>query len=213
MPDVVFHVDTAVRRVALSLDDGPDPELTPRILDVLARHGAHATFFVLGSRGQAHPSVLERITAEGHELGNHGWEDTPSWRMGSSEFEVSLRRTAAVLEGFGELRLFRPSSGWAPRRIRSVAEDLGYRCALGSVYPQDGAITCPRYMRWDILRRVRPGAVVVLHEGRADRKGVLGVLEYVLAELHRRSYTVTTISSLLALDVGIAELPANPVGQ
>ena len=211
MPDVVFHVDTPLRKIALSFDDGPDPELTPRILDVLARHRAHATFFVLGSRGQAHLSVLEQIAAEGHEFGNHGWDDTPSWRMESSELEASLRRTAAVLAGLGELRLFRPGSGWAPRRIRSIAEDLGYRCALGSLYPQDGAITWPCYMRWDILRRARPGAVVILHEGRADREGVVGVLEAVLAELRRRGYTVTTVSGLL--DVGIADPRANPVDQ
>jgi peptidoglycan/xylan/chitin deacetylase (PgdA/CDA1 family) len=208
MPDVVFQVETKLRMVALSLDDGPDPQLTPRILDVLARHGAHATFFALGSRGQAHPDVLERIAAEGHELGNHGWDDTPSWRMGSSEVEASLRRTAAVLDNFGELRLFRPGSGWAPLRVRSIAQGLGYRCALGSVYPQDGAIQWPRYARWDILRRARPGAVIVLHEGRPDRGSVVGVLEDILAELRRRGYTVTTVSDLL--DVGIAERPANP---
>jgi peptidoglycan-N-acetylglucosamine deacetylase len=211
MPDVVFHVDTTLRIVALSLDDGPDPDLTPRILDVLARHSAHATFFVLGSRGQAHPGMLERIAAEGHELGNHGWDDTPSWRMKSSEVEASVRRTAAVLGDLGEVRLFRPGSGWAPRRIRSIAEGLGYRCALGSVYPQDGTITWPRYVRWDVVRRARPGAVVVLHEGRPDRSGVVGTLGAVLTGLHRRRYTVTTVSSLL--DQGITKRHADHVNR
>lgn len=211
VPGVVFHVETDLRMVALTLDDGPDPGLTPRVLDVLARHEAHATFFALGSRGQAHPDVLERLAAEGHELGNHGWDDTPSWRMGSSELEGSLRRTAGVLERFCGPRLFRPGSGWAPRRVRSVAEGLGYRCVLGSVYPQDGAIQWPRYARWDVLRRVRPGAIVVLHEGRPDRAGIVDVLEGVLGELRGRGYTVTTVSDLLG--AGTAERTANPADR
>ena len=166
---------------------------------------------MLGSRGQAHPDVLERIVAEGHELGNHGWDETPSWRMRSSDVEAGLRRTAVVLDRLGEVRLFRPGSGWAPRRIRSIADGLGYRCALGSVYPHNGTIQWPRYARWDVLRRVRPGAVVVLHEGRPDRGSVVGVLEDILIELRRRGYTVTTVSGLL--DAGIAEQSSNPVNR
>jgi hypothetical protein len=82
---------------------------------------------------------------------------------------------------------------------------------LGSVYPLDGNIQWPRCARWYVLRRARPGAVVVLHEGRPDRAGVVGVLDGVLPELHRRGYAVTTVSGLL--DAGIAERPANPVDR
>lgn len=211
MTDIVFYADTTLPLIALSLDDGPDPELTPQILDVLARHRAHATFFVLGHRAATHPDVLNRITGAGHELGNHGWDATPAWTMGADQLEASMRRTAAVLEPLGASRLFRPGSGWIPRRRRSRIAALGYRCVLGSVYPQDGAILWPQYAVWDVLRRAQPGAIIVLHEGRPDRGAVVATLERILTGLRRRGYTATTVSALL--DAGISRPTANPVGR
>jgi peptidoglycan/xylan/chitin deacetylase (PgdA/CDA1 family) len=75
---VVFDVSVAQRGVALTFDDGPDERVTPRLLDVLAAHEARATFFAIGERAQAAPATLRKISASGHELGNHLWEDRRS---------------------------------------------------------------------------------------------------------------------------------------
>ena len=98
--------------VALTFDDGPDPESTPQVLDVLARHGATATFFCVGHRARSHPELLRRVQAEGHAIGSH-----------SSTHRVSGLRPRAVLADFDEghsaveevlgrpVRLFRPPHG------------------------------------------------------------------------------------------------------
>jgi peptidoglycan/xylan/chitin deacetylase (PgdA/CDA1 family) len=196
--DVLFFVETNERVVALTLDDGPHPLVTPRVLDVLSRHGARATFFLLGSRAEGHPSVVRRIAAEGHELGNHTWEEECSACLPPLRFEQSLSRTHRVLTRFGAVCLFRPGSGWTTRRIVTVAERHGYRCVLGSVYPQDARVPFRRWIVKDVLRRARPGAIIILHEGTIERARVTGVLDEVLRALRHRGYRVTTVSDLLS---------------
>ncbi len=196
-PDVLFFVETTERVVALTLDDGPDAVLTPRVLDALAAHGARATFFVLGERARHQPALLRRIAAEGHELANHTWRDEPAFRLTPAALEASLRATGRVLEPVAPVTLARPGSGWVTSDVMAVVARAGLRCALGSVYPHDAQVRIPAYAAWDVRRRVRPGAIVVLHEGRPERAGVLDVLDAVLPHLRREGFRVTTVSDLL----------------
>ena len=189
---VVFFADVGRPVIALTLDDGPDPLVTPRVLDVLLAHGARATFFLLGEAARAHPEIVGRIVLEGHELGNHTERDEPTWRLSADELRTTLLDTHEVLTPFAPVTLFRPGSGWVSKRILDAAE----RCVLGSVYPHDAHIRWGAYVAWDVLARVRPGALVVLHEG-AGRDRVVPVLERVLPALAARGYSVATASELI----------------
>ncbi len=75
---VLFATRSSTRQVAITIDDGPTRSLTPRLLEVLAAHGARATFFMLGSEVEAHPDIVREVVAGGHEIGNHGWVDRPA---------------------------------------------------------------------------------------------------------------------------------------
>ena len=85
---LIDRVETDKKVVALTFDDGPDPQFTPPLLDVLKKHNARATFFVMGNKAEAHPQILKRMAAEGHEIGNHSYshpdfnnlKKRPSWR-------------------------------------------------------------------------------------------------------------------------------------
>lgn len=196
-PDIVFRVETGRPAVALSLDDGPDPAVTPRVLDVLAANAATATFFMLGSRAERHPQIVARVVAEGHELGNHGWLDRPCRSLAPAAFADDLTRTHEVLARHARVDLMRPGSGLIRRDQRRVLPERGYRCALGSVYPFDAWLPAGPRLAADVTRRAGPGDVVILHEGRPDRRRVVAVLEAVLPGLRGRGLEITTLGDLL----------------
>jgi peptidoglycan-N-acetylglucosamine deacetylase len=194
---VLFAVPTTRRAIALTFDDGPHPELTPALLDVLARHGARATFFLLGAGAQAHPDVVARIVEEGHEIANHTWADRPSALLSAAAFARDVDRTHRVLVAAGgRPRFLRPGSGWfRPSMLRTAAR-RGYRVVLGSIAVLDLEVADVAAQVEFVLERVRPGAVVVLHEGYAERAGVVPLTDRVLTGLAARGYAAVTLAEL-----------------
>ena len=198
-PSVVFSVPTTRAAVAVTVDDGPSAQLTPALLEVLRRHGARATFFVLGSRVEAHPEVVSAALADGHEIGNHGWLDRPAARLSRAGLRDDLARTAAAVVAVtgAEPPLMRPGSGWLrPAQLRDVRA-LGLTVVLGSVATLDLRVTHLEREVAFVADRLRPGAVVVLHEGPAERAGVVALLDGVIAEATRRGLECVTVSELL----------------
>jgi peptidoglycan/xylan/chitin deacetylase (PgdA/CDA1 family) len=201
-PEVLFFVETDEPLVALTIDDGPHPSVTPEILDVLDEHEARATFFLIGERVPGNEPVVRRLVAAGHELGNHMMFDAPSIRMSPAAFDAELLEAHAILSAFGPVRWFRPGHGWFTRRMLRQVRACGYRCALGSVHPYDPTIPFERYLSRHILRAVRPGSVIVLHDGTEGRRRTVRVLRRVLPELRRRGYGVVTLSALADAGAG-----------
>jgi peptidoglycan/xylan/chitin deacetylase (PgdA/CDA1 family) len=103
-----------------------------------------------------------------------------------------------VLAAYGPVHWARPGSGWYSQAMIATMARHGYRCALGSVYPYDAAIPSATFSSWHILRNVRPGAIVVLHDGGARGRRTARVLQTVLPELRRRGFRVVTLSELTA---------------
>src|SRR3954463_9417354 len=128
-PDAITAVHTAADAVALTFDDGPDPRFTPHVLDVLARAGATATFFVVGRNAQEHPDLVRRIVTEGHEVANHTQDHV--WLDGLDDHGVRGEITAATasLQAAGAPRphVFRPPRGWTSSTVAHAAAALGLR--------------------------------------------------------------------------------------
>ena len=197
-PGCVFHADsTRTRTVALSLDDGPDRETTPRILDLLRRYDSRATFFLISSHIPGNDSLVLRMLRDGHEIGNHMSRNEASIFLSPSEFESSLLVTDRALRKFTTPRWMRPGSGWYNERMISTIRRHNYRCALGSVYPFDPQIPVASYSVRVILRQVRPGSIIILHDGGYKGRNTVRVLARLLPELARRGYNVVTLSGLL----------------
>jgi len=197
-PDVLFEQANAGPLVALSFDDSPHPALTPRILDVLAEHDAHATFFMIGEHVAGNEEIVRRLMDEGHEPGNHMMSDAPSARLPAAEFERQLLQTHELLARFGPVRWFRPGHGWFNRRMLDQIHRHGYRCAMASAYAFEFLPVPAPYAARHILLNIRPGGVIVLHDGAADRERTVAVLQRVLPALRRRGYQVVTVSELAA---------------
>jgi len=197
-PDVLFEQADAGPRAALSFDDSPDPTSTPRILDVLAEHGAHATFFVIGEHVAGNEAVVRRLVDEGHELGNHMMLDAASARLPAAEFERQLLQMHALLSRFGPVRWFRPGHTWFNLCMLDQLHRHGYRCAMASAYALEFLPVPAAYAARHILLNIRPGGVIILHDGAADRERTVGVLRRILPALRSRGYRVVTISELAA---------------
>lgn len=185
-------------RVALTIDDGPDAGTTPRILDVLERHEARATFFLTAGRVAGNGRVVERIIAEGHEVGNHMMADRPSIDLKARALERRLQEAEDILSRWQAPRWFRPASGWYDETMLRVAERHGYRTALGRVYPFDAMFDAPgfaaRFIRW----RAEPGEIIVLHDAGSRGRATARTLERVLPALDDRGLEVVTLSELVA---------------
>lgn len=178
--DVLWFVDTSEPIFALTFDDGPHPETTPGLLDVLRKHRAKATFFLIGERVKAHPELVERIAAEGHELGNHLMRDERSVLVPDERFARELAETSALLTPYGPVRWFRPGAGFFKPRMLETAAGQGLRAVLGTVTVAD-------------KDAVRPGSIVVLHEGTAERRGVVAAADEFLGGMTLGAVTVSDL--------------------
>jgi len=195
-PGCLYAVPTRERVVALTLDDGPDAEHGRALLGVLREHGARATFFLISGHVPGREELVAAAVADGHELGNHLTRDEPSVRLAPAAFEAAMREAGAVLGRFAPVPWLRPGGGRYTAAMVAAAERAGYRCALGSVYPFDPHVPSVRFATAYILANVRPGAVIVLHEGGGRGRRTVETLRRVLPALRARGYRVVTLSAL-----------------
>jgi peptidoglycan/xylan/chitin deacetylase (PgdA/CDA1 family) len=182
LPDIVGRrLPSSVRRgpagrdlVALTFDDGPDAELTPRVLDALAAAGATATFFVVGENVRRHPELVRRAVALGHALGVHTDHHRHAFTLGPAAMRAEMERgLEAVVEATGLRPLwFRPPWGSFNALTRAEARRLGLRTALWSCDAWDwvpGAT--PEAILQRVTRGLEDGAIIDLHDGGRTRPG------------------------------------------
>ena len=197
-PHVVWRVPIAEPLVALSFDDGPSPENTPRVLEILARPHAHATFFLIGERAAVHPEYLDILRRGGHEVANHYIADRPAWRASDEEFTANLLHTEDILHLTGPVKLFRPPGGKIRASQIRLAEARGYRVVLGSAYAYDAQRPPSWYVRWLVTKNLAPGAIVILHDGIRDPSRTIAALDSILADGDRRGFRFVTVGELLS---------------
>ncbi|KIW24088.1 uncharacterized protein PV07_09822 [Cladophialophora immunda] len=210
-PNVLFHVPTGDKTVALTIDDGPSRH-TAEIRRLLRAHGVTATFFVIGSHIPGHEQTLRELVLDGHELANHAMYDEPALRIPPEELARQIQtverqirdiydsvdpRPSAVKKR--QPRYFRPGSGFFTASMLALLAQprLNYRLVLGSIYPWDAQISWPRLNAWHILSSVTPGATIVIH----DRPWTAPMLRIVLPALRRHGWRVGTVTDLLSHSV------------
>jgi peptidoglycan/xylan/chitin deacetylase (PgdA/CDA1 family) len=196
-PNIVYRIRTERPLVALSFDDGPHLEFTPEVLEILERHHARATFFLIGERALRHPEVLSRIRAAGHEVGNHYFRNGSTLLDSDAEFTRNLEKTERALGIARGPKLFRPPGGVAWPRQLQIARAAGYECVLGCAYPHDPMRPPAWYIRWLIEKNLRPGTIVILHDGISDPKRSIEALPYILAAGRKKGLQFLSIGELL----------------
>jgi peptidoglycan/xylan/chitin deacetylase (PgdA/CDA1 family) len=203
-----FHRFTIKRRLAagkrlcLTFDDGPDPAVTPRVLDLLRRQGVPAVFFLIGAKAGQYPELVKRIVAEGHEIGIHTQEHRHAYGMGPGRSRDSLRLGAWAVSraaGFAPV-WFRPPWGAANLFQWLTSKQMGLRLVLWSANAQDWkARTGPDGILARLRRRVKPGAVIVLHDAGGEPgapENTLRALPELIAYFQQKGFRFVSLRSL-----------------
>ena len=185
-----------VKTVALTFDDGPSPESTPAVLDVLATFGIHATFFVLGEAVERSPDLLRRIVAEGHRVGLHGHRHRAFVLLSGREIREEIRRArGAIRRACPEAVVspwMRPPHGFKSPGVLWAVAGAGFHLAGWSVDGRDYRETDPTRVVQNILDALAPGAVVLLHDGPGNAATV-AALPLLLCALADRGYSCVSL--------------------
>ncbi len=208
-PKIAFsRVPVADKYIAITFDDGPTPQNTPRLLDMLRARNIKATFYVVGSNVDLYPQIVRRTVAEGHEIGNHSYSHRLLSKSSDSTIRDELNRCKdAVVRAAGvQPRTLRPPYGGMLTRQREwVNAEFGYPIILWSVDPLDwkrpgSAAVCSR-----ILSRTTAGSIILAHDLHAQ---TVDAMPATLDGLLQRGFKFVTVSQLLAMQCETAAVAA-----
>jgi peptidoglycan/xylan/chitin deacetylase (PgdA/CDA1 family) len=195
--DYVARVDTNDRVVALTFDDGPDPFHTPKVLDVLDQHHVKATFFMMGRNVERYPKVAREVLRRGHEIGNHSYSHPKLILMSPRHVRDEIERTDTLLRDIGVSGKihFRPPHASKFIVLPYVLVQMGKLSVLGDVDPKEWKQRSAAVMTESILRQVRPGSIIGLHDPMGAE--TLRTLQNILPALAAEGYRFETVSELV----------------
>lgn len=210
----VSRVQINAPYVALTFDDGPSAALTPKVLDILGRHHAQGTFFVLGQNASANRSILARAAAEGHELGVHTWSHIKMTSAGQAKIDSEVSRTSEVIRSVTgrSPKLMRPPYGATNKGIIAhMYNSYGMYSVLWDVDTLDWKHPGVQRVINTAVGQAKPGSIILVHDIHAS---TLAALEGIVTGLQARGFKIVTVSRLMALArnaAGAGEPAAAPV--
>ncbi|PJE94556.1 xylanase [Streptomyces carminius] len=188
---VITSTQSGGRTVSFTFDDGPDPTHTPRLLEVLRRHGVKATFCLWGDHVRQHPHLVRQIADDGHRLCNHSMahQDMGGWSQ--QQVRQNLEQTNAVIRQAvpnAQITYYRaPYGSWgqSPQVAASMGmQPLGWRMDIADWTPPGTAELVRR-----LMQGITPGAVVLMHDGGGDRSQTVSAVDQVIPQLKSQGYT------------------------
>lgn len=188
--------------IALTFDDGPWPNTTSEVLDVLKKNNVKATFFVVGRQVQKYPQLMKQIVDEGHAIGNHTWSHQYH-HYNEPAAAHELDSTAALVYKTTGVKtsLFRPPAGILNNGLVGYAHEKKYAVVMWSVDTKDWSsrrTTAQGFIDL-ILKNVKPGGIVLLHDGGGNRAKTVQALPQLIAQLKKRGYEFATVPELLEM--------------
>lgn len=177
------------RTVALTFDDGPSPD-TPKILEVLRRHHVQATFCMLGDNVERFPELARQVVREGHQVCNHSRDHADLARRSSRDVRAEVTVAQAQIRGATGVtpRTFRFPYGSSDRRTRKIVQRYGLRTLGWDVDPRDWDRPQPRTITARVVGHVKPGSVVLMHDGGGDRSHTTASLDATILRLRTKGY-------------------------
>jgi peptidoglycan-N-acetylglucosamine deacetylase len=176
--------------VYLTFDDGPTPDWTPRVLELLARYQARATFFVLGRSAAAHPELVRQEFAAGHGVGNHTWSHRRLTNLRGAQLTAEVSATSTAIQQItgAPVGCLRPPFATVDAASANQVRALGLRLVLWDIDTNDWRRPGAEAIAGRVLGQVRSGDVILMHDGGGNRSQTVAALEQVLATLAARGY-------------------------
>ncbi|MGB1308434.1 MAG: polysaccharide deacetylase family protein [Oceanihabitans sp.] len=212
-PNYIWNIPTKQKVIYLTFDDGPTPEITNWVLDLLKQYNAKATFFCIGNNVAKHPEVFQDILKEGHIIGNHTYNHVKGWQTKTDAYVENVQLAAEVIESqikkstfknrlsktsnseSSISNLFRPPYGQiSPKQGKSLIK-LGYKIIMWEVLSIDWELTVtPEKCLKNVITKAQPGSVVVFHDSVKASKNLKYALPKVLAHFSDLGYVFHGIS-------------------
>ena len=187
---VVWRMNPSSKVVYLTFDDGPLPECTPQVLDILAQYGVKATFFMVGENVERYPQLLKRVRAEGHAVGNHTYHHLKGYKTCTHTYLQDAREANSLLQ----THLFRPPHGRMKYSQKKALCEEGCTIYLWDVLTHDYN---PRYsvekMLTVVKRYTRNGSIIVMHDSLKSKDRMLVLLPQLIEWLHAEGYECQTL--------------------
>lgn len=200
--EVVWEVPMDEKMIALTFDDGPNPDTTPQVLDLLNQYDAKATFFTIGFRLDKYPDIIKREIAEGHEVGNHTEHHMyfkANIRPATMEKEIRTLQAKLKDRTGTDCPWFRPPGGYYNDTVIQTAKKLGYTVVLWSWHQDTKDWSKPGVDKIvnKVLNNARNGDIVLLHDHVGGSMQTVQALKTILPELTKRGYRLVTVSELM----------------
>ena len=205
----VSRVQVPGMYVALTFDDGPSSAYTPKVLDILSRHGAKGTFFVLGSNAKRCSSIVSRAAAEGHEIGVHTWTHINMARSSMAKIDSEVGRTAEVIRtitGKSPAVMRPPYGATTAAIVRHMYDRYGMRSILWDVDTQDWRKPGVSTVVSRAVNKAKPGSIILVHDIHGS---TLAAIEGIVTGLQARGFKLVTVSQLMA-KAGAYAAPKQP---
>jgi peptidoglycan/xylan/chitin deacetylase (PgdA/CDA1 family) len=204
----IYYINTPERVVALTFDDGPSLEWTPKILNELKKEGIKATFFMIGRHVREYPEVARRVAREGHEIGNHTYNHHILLYYKNTELSSEIIDAERIIRDITGRKTiyFRPPKAWLTCEEKREIRKLGYKIVLWTLNSKDWVTFDDKYIIRYILRHIQPGDILLFHDSGGvfkteggDRHETVKAVAGLIKKLKSMGYRFVTISELLKL--------------
>jgi peptidoglycan-N-acetylglucosamine deacetylase len=192
--------DNSKKQVALTFDDGPDARSTPALLEVLRAHEVEAAFFVIGKKVEAEPQLANQILRDGHLLENHSFAHSYATNFYSTKrltADLALAQNTIEKHTGTTPRFFRPPVGLSNPNTFRAAAALRLKVIGWNIRSLDTRSTDPEQIVRRIERRLRPGAIILLHDGNIPAERLVATVKLLLAKLREHGYEVVRLDRML----------------
>jgi len=189
---LIWHGDPSSNKIFLTFDDGPNPEWTPQVLDILKKHNVKATFFVLGEKAKRYPGIVKRIQKEGHEIGNHTYTHSDGYNVDEKKILKELKDTDNIIKNLtgSSPKYFRPPFGFFNYRYFTIAEELGYKTVLWTFDVGDWGNISAKEMEKKILKETKGGSIILLHDGGENQEELIKALPNLIIKLKNKGFSI-----------------------